>query len=119
MTVQVKTLKEAGEIPEGTDLAIQCTSVGLASAKDPAAETACPVQDEAFYEKIRYAYDLIYRPARTPFLARVEQHGGRGYNGLDMLLYQGICAYELWMDVAVPEQVAEVVYGLLEKAVKV
>ena len=42
------------------------------------------------------AYDMIYRPAETPFLAAGRAAGCRTANGLGMLLYQGAKALELW-----------------------
>ena len=41
-------------------------------------------------------------------------HGGQAYNGLKMLLYQGIIAYELWNDVKISEEEAQVVYERLK-----
>jgi shikimate dehydrogenase len=42
------------------------------------------------------AYDMIYRPAETPFLRAAREAGCRVSNGLGMLLYQGAAAFELW-----------------------
>ena len=72
-------------------LAIQCTSVGLAPHDD-----ASPVTDPAFFERLCFAVDLIYRPYRTAFLKRASAAGVPVLNGLSMLLYQGADAYELW-----------------------
>ena len=44
----------------------------------------------------------------------VKANGGRAYNGLKMLLYQGIIAYELWNQVTVPEADVQVVYEKLK-----
>ena len=44
-----------------------------------------------------------------------RENGGRAFGGLKMLLYQGIIAYELWNDVHVPEETAQVVYGKLKE----
>ena len=74
--------------------------------------------DPRFFEKIRFAYDLVYRPASTAFMQSVQAAGGEAYCGLDMLLYQGICAYELWNELSVPEDTADRIYELLEKAVR-
>lgn len=49
------------------------------------------------------AYDLIYRPARTLFLAQAQAAGGRTANGLGMLLRQGALAWPLWLGIT-PEQ---------------
>ncbi len=40
--------------------------------------------------------DVIYTPAKTQFMTLVEEAGGRAISGLDMLIYQGIEAFELW-----------------------
>ena len=42
------------------------------------------------------AYDMIYRPAETPFLAAARKAGCKVANGLGMLLYQGAKALEIW-----------------------
>lgn len=91
-------------------LAIQGTSVGLA----PHTEDVV-IADEAFYEKIHTGFDLIYNPWETKFMKLVREHGGDAYNGLKMLLYQGIIAYELWNDVSISEQDAQVVYKRLRE----
>ena len=98
-------------LPEGKYLAIQGTSVGLA----PHTEDVV-IADDAFYEKIHTGFDLIYSPWETKFMRLVKEHGGHAYNGLKMLLYQGIISYELWNNVQVSEEDAQVVYeGLKEQ----
>ena len=48
-------------------------------------------------------YDLIYKPRDTRFMQLVRAHGGKAYNGLKMLAYQAVHAYELWNGVKVDE----------------
>ena len=103
-------MKDYIRLPEGKYLAIQGTSVGLA----PHAEDVV-IADDAFYEKIHTGFDLIYSPWETKFMRLVKEHGGHAYNGLKMLLYQGIIAYELWNDVQVSEEDAQVVYERLKE----
>ena len=103
-------LTDYGKIPEGKYLAIQGTSVGLAPREDEAV-----IEDPAFYEKIHTGFDLIYRPWETKFMRLVKEHGGKAYNGLKMLLYQGIIAYELWNQVEIPETEAMAVYERLKE----
>ena len=95
------SLSDWKQIPEGRYLAIQCTSVGL----HPKSEEAV-IEDPAFYEMVHTGYDLIYRPAVTKFMKMVENAGGRAYNGLKMLIYQGVEAFEKWNDVEVSGQLA-------------
>ena len=59
--------------------------------------------------------DLIYSPFETKFMKLCRRNGAKAYNGLKMLLYQGIIAYELWNDISVSEEVADRVYEVLEK----
>lgn len=91
-------------------LCIQATSVGL---YPHVSETV--ISEPAFYELIHTGYDIIYNPYETAFMSCVRAHGGKAFNGLKMLLYQGIIAYELWNDVAVSEDAAEqILYRLRE-----
>lgn len=103
-------MKDYTGLSEGKYLAIQGTSVGLA----PNAEDVV-IADDAFYEKIHTGFDLIYSPWETKFMRLVKEHGGHAYNGLKMLLYQGIIAYELWNDVQVSEEDAQAVYEKLKE----
>lgn len=105
-------LADYATIPEGRYLAIQGTSVGLSPNDEDVV-----IADDAFYEKIHTGFDLIYNPWETKFMRLVKAHGGRAYNGLKMLLYQGIIAYELWNSVDVSEEEAQIVYDNLKNAV--
>ena len=65
-----------------------------------------PVEDPAFYRKIAAAVDAVYTPARTRFMEYTEQAGGQAVNGLDMLIYQGVAAFELWNPgIRVPDEI--------------
>lgn len=97
------------KLPGGKYLAIQGTSVGLAPNVNDAV-----IEDSAFYEMLHTGFDLIYNPWETRFMRLTKEHGGRAYNGLKMLLYQGIIAYELWNDVKVSEEDAQAVYEKLK-----
>jgi shikimate dehydrogenase len=73
------------------DLALNATSLGLKPG-DP-----LPFDGKAFaLSSAKYAYDMIYRPAETPFLKAARAAGCRVSNGIGMLLYQGAKALELW-----------------------
>ena len=64
------------------------------------------VTDSAFYKKVSVGYDLVYNPQETVFMKKVREAGGRAYNGLRMLVYQGIIAYELWNDIKITKELA-------------
>ena len=50
-----------------------------------------------------FVCDLIYRPLETQLLREARGMGHVVLNGLDMLIYQGIAAFELWIGRSVPE----------------
>lgn len=97
---------------ENRYIVIQCTSVGLAPNADNAV-----IEDGDFYIYIKYGYDLIYTPWKTKFMKLVEAGGGVAYNGLKMLLYQGIDAFELWNHCKISEESALKVYEILRRNV--
>lgn len=99
------------EIPEGKYPVIQGTSVGLAPHEDQAV-----IEDPEFYELVETGVDLIYRPAQTKFMKLAKAAGAQAYNGLKMLLYQGIIAYELWNEIQVSEEMAGLVYQKMKEA---
>lgn len=73
------------------DLVLNATSLGLKPAD------ALPLDLGAFpLTRARFAYDMIYRPAETPFLKLAREAGLKSANGLGMLLYQGAKALEIW-----------------------
>ncbi len=103
-----------GKLPDKKFLAIQGTSVGLHPDSDKAV-----IEDKEFYQKIHTGYDLIYKPAETKFMKLVKENGGLAYNGLKMLLYQGIVAYELWNNTEISEETVGEIYEILKHRVDV
>lgn len=55
------------------------------------------------------AVDMIYNPPKTRFLAEAEKRGAKILNGLDMLIYQGLIAYELFTGIKLPDDMAELI----------
>jgi len=110
--IRPMSLADFDSLPDRKFLAIQGTSVGLFPHVDQVV-----IEDEAFYRRIHTGFDLIYTPWETKFMRLVKKNGGQAYNGLKMLLYQGVIAYELWNDVEVSEKEAQSVYEKLKKAV--
>lgn len=83
-------------------LAIQTTSVGLYPNIDQVI-----IEEEDFYEYVHIGYDIVYTPSKTAFMSRVTKAGGKSYNGLKMLLYQAVLAFEQWRKVKVPEELCQ------------
>jgi len=96
LNVRVQLDYPRGEV----DLCINATSLGL-SASDP-----LPVDPKKFSLRQALAvYDMVYRPAESPFLATAKAGGSRTANGLGMLLYQGAKALEIWSGKAPPIEI--------------
>lgn len=105
--------KLADHRPDDGFVVFQSTSIGLAPHLDDVV-----IDDEEFYRMIDVGVDLIYNPFETKFMRLCRESGAESYNGLRMLLYQGIIAYELWNDISISEAVADKVYDRLVKAVR-
>lgn len=108
--VEALPLKDYGRIPKGKYPVIQTTSVGLYPNCDVA-----PVEEDDFYELVSEGVDIICNPTNTKFMKLCAKHGAEAYNGLKMLLYQGVAAYELWNNVKVPRNICDEVLTLMEK----
>ena len=106
------SLDEWSSLEEGDVIAIQASSVGL----HPDSERAI-IEDPRFYSRIRFGFDLVYKPAVTRFMRMVSDAGGRSVNGLGMLLYQGVEAYSRWMGSEVSEEAVMMACRKLTEAV--
>lgn len=80
----------------GMDIIINATALGL-HPDDPV-----PI-DISLLHKGHIVCDLIYK--ETPLLRQADGHGCRTMNGLGMLLWQGIFAFEIWTGKIPPVEV--------------
>lgn len=110
--VETLAISDYDKLPDEKYLVIQSTSVGLY----PHVEDAV-ITDPAFYHKVKAGYDLIYRPWETRFMQLVKEQGAPAYNGLKMLLYQGIEAFELWNQCKIEDESAYKLYEMLRTTI--
>ena len=87
-------------LPQNNYIVFQASPVGM----HPDNERAF-IESKEFYDKCEAAMDLIYDPAVTKFMTYFIHDNKKVINGLDMLIYQGIRAFELWNEVEVKEEV--------------
>lgn len=74
------------------DVIVNCTSLGMA-------ETGSDFSDLSFLDDTKALLcDLIYNPWETKFLAYGRSRGLDTMNGMSMLIYQGLLAFEIFMD---------------------
>ncbi len=85
------------DIP-GADLLINTTSVGLKSGD------LCPVDEDLLHPGL-LVYDLVYNPPQTDLLKMAKAKGARTANGLGMLYYQGVLAFQHWANVQLDDDV--------------
>lgn len=79
------------EALEETHLIINATSVGMAPKPD---ESPLPAQYTIPHNAI--VFDLVYNPPETKLLREARARGAGVIGGLEMLVYQGARAFELW-----------------------
>ncbi|WP_186843809.1 shikimate dehydrogenase [Acetobacterium tundrae] len=66
------------------------TSLGMADAPEKT-----PISKRLLKKEL-LVYDMIYSPPMTQLLKDAKAVGAQTENGLEMLLYQGLLAFELW-----------------------
>lgn len=92
----------------GYDIIINTTSAGMEPQEDKLPiDSIAAIKDLDFIKPGCAAVDMIYNPSETLFLKEARERGARTLNGLDMLIYQGVIAYELFTDIKLPEDMAK------------
>ena len=86
------------DIPQGTDILINATSIGLGDDNRP----------DINYDTIIPAMivsDVVFNPSETNFLQEAAKRGAKTVNGLGMLACQGARNFTLWTGVEAPLEV--------------
>ncbi len=96
---------------ELADCLINTTSVGLKP------QDGLIVDPEALHKDM-LVYDVIYNPAETPLLKAAKKKGSQTANGLGMLYYQGVLAFNHWAGVDIEEKYKKIMRKALEDAIK-
>ena len=95
---------------ELADLLINTSTLGM-DPNDP------QVIDPRRFHANMLVYDVVYAPAETKLLKEAKVHGAKTANGLGMLFYQGVLAFQHWADVEVDERVKRAMRKALEEKV--
>ncbi len=96
------------------DLIVNATSAGMEGGSD-----GTPIADawsRAPRDVNAVAYDLVYRPAVTPFLQRARDDGARALNGLGMLVEQGARALSVFLGTPIEPRVKRAMRAAVEAA---
>lgn len=82
------------------DLIVNTTPLGM----HPHVDSCPPLPVNSFHEG-QLVYDLVYNPRETKLMKLARERGAKALNGLGMLLYQGVFAFELWTGKSAPVEV--------------
>ena len=92
-----------GDWLKDADILIQTTSAGLQGEDYPFSLQGIAPET--------LAADIIFKPEETAFLREARELGCRKLDGLGMLLYQGVYAWEFWLGGQAP-------VGVMERALR-
>jgi len=107
----VKGVKSVDDLDlKNCDMLINTTPIGLRE-DDPLL-----VEEDLLHPGL-WVYDLIYNPKETLLLKMANQQGARTANGLGMLYYQGVLAFQHWVNIQLNDKVKKVMRQALEKGV--
>jgi len=109
---EVKALQLAAEnlaqVLDGADILVNATSVGMSPDIN---ETPLPSN---LLKPGLIVVDIVYNPIKTRLLREAEEAGTETVSGVDMFVWQGVLAFEIWTGVKAPIELmrAEVIKGL-------
>ena len=89
-------------VPEGTDILINATSIGLVPYPDEYPD----IDYDSVTEHMTVS-DVVFNPAETVFLTKTGERGAKTVNGLGMLACQGARNFTLWTGKEAPLAVME------------
>ncbi len=82
------------------DLIVNATAIGMTPATN-----ASPLPAGREIPRGALVFDLVYNPLETRLMQQARRAGARAAGGLDMLVYQGARAFELWTGRPAPVEV--------------
>ncbi|NTW10160.1 MAG: shikimate dehydrogenase, partial [Chlorobiaceae bacterium] len=92
---------------------VNATPVGTRGRPD-ASESIIP-QETGLIHNGQIVYDMVYNPFETPLLAAAKKAGAETVPGIEMLIGQAACSFELWTGNTMP---VEVVRRIVLKALR-
>ena len=96
---------------KNSQLFINATPIGMQES-DP-----CLIEKDLLHKDM-LVYDLIYSPFETKLLQLAKNKGAKVSNGLGMLFYQGVLAFQHWADLELEDQIKKKMWDSLIKGIK-
>jgi len=78
------------------DIIINASSMGMNNQNE------LPVKRDWFHDS-QVVFDIVYKPVETKLLRTARDSGATIVDGLEMLLNQGCCSFELWTGLTAPK----------------
>lgn len=85
---------------EISDLLINATPIGMKNSD------LCLIEPELFHSNM-LVYDLIYNPEETALLKLAKDRGAQTANGLGMLFFQGVLAFQHWANIELDQNIKD------------
>ena len=83
----VKDLSQYKMLVNSTPIGMRSKAMGLSPIDEDVVKTM---------NKEAVVYDIVYNPLKTELIKYAKKHGIKTIQGLDMLIYQGAKAFEIW-----------------------
>jgi shikimate dehydrogenase len=90
-------LTEAPNIASKVDLIVNATPMGMSGESS--------IIKPANIRKDSIVYDLVYRPMETDLIQSAKEAGAAVVYGYEMLIEQGVKAFEIWKKIEAPREV--------------
>lgn len=100
---------ECCQVIKRGDIIINTTPLGMYPKID-----SSPISFPFEFSSNQILYDAIYNPSSTKFIQEGKKQGLKTVNGLGMLIYQGVRAYEIWMGVKVESKIIEKLFNIFQ-----
>ena len=81
------------------NILVNTTSVGMSPNTN---ETPIPAR---LLESDLVVFDIVYNPVKTKLLTEAESAGAKAISGLEMLVWQGALAFEMWTGLTAPLEI--------------
>jgi len=60
-------------------------------------ENLSPIELNGFQKNV-IVYDIVYKPRETRLIREAKQRGFKAFNGISMLVNQGILSQKIWLN---------------------
>lgn len=109
---------EPAGFPQGADLYVNATPLGMKGNRSPVYFSEWKKAQKRADNAV-WVFDMVYRPMKTDLLKQAETLGFKTVGGLDMLVWQGVEAWQIWFGpLANPEKWKKKIYKELVQTLK-